>query len=191
MKFRAIELNNLDDDVILAIRDWRNQDFVRNNMLNNHIISESEHRNYIDLVREDSNRGLYVFFLDNQPFAVYQYSIDAEKREVTNGHYLISEEYQMLGYGAIMTYMEKVIEYYCLDVDYSYGCVLGTNKRQLNMNRKSNLVEIKEKELKVGEQYVDVYYYRNPISKPDPNTRLGKTVFMMVDDEPWTEMIKM
>lgn len=189
MKFRAIELNHLDEDTILKIREWRNQDFVRKNMIQQHMITEEEHLSYIERLKKDKNRGLFVFYLDDVPFGVYQYMIDPVKREVEDGHYLISQEYQSLGYGAILMYMEQLITYYCFDVDYRVGCVLGSNKKQMDANRKSKLVDVKKNGCTVDGQKTDIYYYRDEVGLPVKGGRVEKLIEQFVNLEPWQTMI--
>ena len=43
-----INILELDDIYIKNLRDWRNQDFVRQRMLNQEIITEEEHAGFIE-----------------------------------------------------------------------------------------------------------------------------------------------
>ena len=74
--FKAVELNRLDENTISNIRLWRNAEFVRKQSFNKHEITEQEHANYIKKLKEDPNRGIFVFYLDDEPFAVYNYNIN-------------------------------------------------------------------------------------------------------------------
>ena len=64
--FKAVELKYLDSETILKIREWRNQEFVKKNMYSQHEITQEEHLKYIDNIRNDNNRGLFVFYLDDE-----------------------------------------------------------------------------------------------------------------------------
>ncbi len=181
--FKAVSVDNLDKDTILNIRLWRNQDFVKKSSLQQHDITEEEHLRFIEQLKADINQQMYVFYLDNEPFAVYQYEVNTDKREVTNGYYLISEGYQNLGYGAILIYAVNYINAYCLDVDYNYGAVLGSNARQLRLQKGAILVDTKKSDIEIDGQLVDVYYYRTPIQPYDDNCRETRLVSKMVDIE--------
>lgn len=181
--FKAVSIDNLDEDTISNIRLWRNQDFVKKSSLQQHDITQEEHLRFIDKLKTDPNRQMYVFYLDEEPFAVYQYEVNPEKREVINGYYLISEKYQMLGYGAILIYAVNYINACCLDVDYNYGTVLSSNSNQLRFQKDAVLVETKKNIVQIDGQMVDVYCYRTPIQPYDEKSRETRLVSKMVEIE--------
>ncbi|MDE6433376.1 MAG: UDP-4-amino-4,6-dideoxy-N-acetyl-beta-L-altrosamine N-acetyltransferase [Lachnospiraceae bacterium] len=191
MKFRAVELNRLDEKTIADIRIWRNQEFVRRNMFQTHIITEEEHRKYIDKLKMDPNRGLFVFFLDNEPFGVFQYEVNPKEHTVTNGNYLIDETYQMMGYGTIMYYMIGVIEYTCLKVEKICAEVVDTNKDALNMQiRMGGTVEkiLKDHVILDGVKH-DVYQFSYPLRMWDENSRIAKIARSFIDEESLEDML--
>lgn len=134
-KFKAIELNYLDEDTIRDIRNWRNQEFVRHNMFCQDIISEEEHSQWIQSVKADDNRNIFVFYLDDVPFGVEIYTYDTENQWVEIGNYLVSEEYQAMGYGVIMSYFGQDIMYNVLGYDTMYSEIFEFNKNALAVSR--------------------------------------------------------
>ena len=102
MKFRAVAIDKLDEDTVLKIREWRNQDFVREMMFNKHYITEEEHRDYVDMIKNDPNRNVFVFFLDGKPFEVFQYEIDVVDNSIHIGNYLIDIEYQCIIHSTVV-----------------------------------------------------------------------------------------
>lgn len=127
-KFKAIELNCLDEDTIQNIRNWRNQEFVRRNSFHQDIISEEEHSQWIQRVKADEYRNVFVFYLDDVPFGVVQYTYDTENQWVKEGAYLVSEEYSLVGYGPIMSFFSQDIAYNVLGYDTRYCEIFESNK---------------------------------------------------------------
>lgn len=191
MKFRAVELNRLDEETIANIRTWRNQDFIRKNMFNTHVITEEEHKRYIDKVKQDPNRGLFVFYLDGEPFGVFQYEVDLEANSVTNGNYLIDEKYQVMGYGAIMYYMIGVIQSAYLEVEKIYAEVIDTNKNAIRMHIRSGgiLEGILKDYVTIDNVNHDVYRFSYLIKSPDENSRVAKLIKQLIEQEPLEDML--
>lgn len=160
-KFKAVELNKLDDETITNIRLWRNSSFVREKMYNKNEITEEEHKKYINSVKNDPNRGIFVFYLDDIPFGVYQYTINTNNNCITGGHYLIDEDFQYMGYGVIMAYFISVIDFDFFKCNKNYGEVISNNKRLIELNKKMRvpLEGILRQQIMVEGQYLDIYCY--------------------------------
>ena len=69
------------------IIEWRNSNKIRKNMLNDSIIKEDEHDNFLENLENDSSKKYYLVSLDNQPVAAL-YLIDIGESEVTWGCYI-------------------------------------------------------------------------------------------------------
>lgn len=185
-QFRAVELNKLDQKTIHTIRIWRNQPFVREKMYTQNMITEEEHQKYIEKVKKDPNRGIYVFYLDNEPFGVYQYEIHLEGNYVTNGNYLISEEYQCMGYGVIQIYFINEIIFKILKCHKSYGEVIDYNKNVIMINKKmgANLDGILRQHILQGGIYHDIYCYSMFEEEWEENKKkIEKKLFRIILEE--------
>lgn len=95
---------DLDDKYKKELRNWRNQEFVREKMLNTHIITEEEHYKFLDRVKDNDDKRIYVSFKGDKPLGVitYEYFRDVDKVEF--GFYLVDEKYMNGGYGIVMEY---------------------------------------------------------------------------------------
>lgn len=184
-QLKAISLEHLDEEIIDNIRIWRNQDFVRKNMLEQHIISKEEHLRYIETIKKNDNRGLYVFYLDEEPFGVYQYQINRERNSVSNGFYLIHEDDQYLGYGVIAYYIIGWIQYKILGVRIVENKVISYNKEALALQKKlkSKLIGIDKDAIEFEGNFYDIYNYEEYLYPPDPNGKWGKIVFEIINEE--------
>ncbi len=184
--FKAVELKHLDEETINKIRQWRNSDFVRTKSLNQHIITPEEHKNFIEKLKQNPNRGLFVFYLDNEPFAVYHYSLNPETNSISGSNYLTDEDYHYLGYGEILHHFSRIIIFEFFKVDYEEGEILDTNKKFIATCQKYNTITgvLKNKVLINGE-YHDIYQlklsrdYYNSI----PQTHISK-IYRIVKEEP-------
>ena len=64
------------------VRDWRNNDFVRKHMFNNQIITENEHKGFLDGLQNSVNRKYYIAFFDGKPFGVLNTNIDSDAKKL-------------------------------------------------------------------------------------------------------------
>lgn len=187
MKFKAVELNYLDEETILKIREWRNQDFVRKNMLQSHTISEDEHLAYIERIKQDENRGLYVFYLDDEPFGVFQYAIkeDEDGKYITNGCYLIHEEDKSLGYGTILFYMINWIEYNYFEIEILKTEVLSMNQEALGLHKRLKVEpdEVKKDAIEFNGKQYDIYCFGGKVYDPGENSRMKKVVEQIIEKD--------
>ena len=152
--FKAMELNCLDEITIQNIREWRNQDFVRKNMFHQDIIGEEEHNRWIQRVKDDQRKHLFVFYLDDEPFGVEIYTYNEKDDYVEIGNYLTSIDYQAMGYGVIMSYFGLDIMYNVLGYERMESEILEYNKRA-GLNRFFNeKEEYREKAVSIkGKEY--------------------------------------
>ncbi len=135
-KVKLIELNKLDNNTIMMIRNWRNQDYIRASSLTQEVIPEETHKKWIASMKKDENRHLFVCYFDEEPIGVFQLRYDPEAKNVECGEYVISEEYQALGYGAILQYLEAYTVFEIFKYPKSWGVVLATNSRNLRLQKR-------------------------------------------------------
>ena len=184
--FKALVLNCLDEETIMKIREWRNQPFVKNMMYSQHHITEKEHRKYITSILEDKNRGLFVFYLDNIPFGVFQYKIYPEGNYAMGGNYLVNQEYQYMGYGAIQLYFIDIIVFNYLCCHKAYSEVLDVNKKLIAMNKQLNvpLEGVLRQHRLVNGKYHDVFCYGLLKTEWEQKLKkLEKLIYKIVDSE--------
>jgi len=137
--FKAVELKYLDDKTINEIRIWRNAEFVRKNSFTQHEITIDEHKAFIENLKQDINRGLFVFYLNDEPFGIYHYKINPTNNSIMVSDYLTSEEYKYLGYGEIMSFFIMYINFNIFKADIQSGQILDVNKKLLSSCRKANV----------------------------------------------------
>lgn len=191
--FKAVELNRLDENTISNIRLWRNAEFVRKQSFNKHEITEEEHANYIKKLKEDPNRGIFVFYLDDEPFAVYNYNINPLNNSVLVSFYLTDEDYQYMGYGAIMNYFVTQINFFVFNVNKQCGEIIDTNRKLIATLKKDEIPIIEgilREHIIIDGEYHDVYITgclkKDYNSKTDKNYRL---INKIVNIQPLSECV--
>lgn len=180
MKFKAVELCRLDEETIKQIRNWRNQDFVRKMMYTQHEISEQEHLGFVENLKKDPNRGLFVYYLDEEPFGVFQYVWNREEESIRTGWYLTKEEYQDMGYGVFLRFFSLEIIYKVLKAKQVVGEVLGSNEKALLYYGKPDRIE--KNGVMINGQAQDIcYFFVTSEQWEEINRKEKKLVEQLVD----------
>ena len=161
MDLKIVSINYIDDNTIDKICDWRNQDFVRTKMFARHIISLKEHRDYIDMVRKDDKRDMFVLYIDDVPFGVIQYKLYTSGNYVICGNYLINEADQDKGLGTMLVFFQNDIVFKYTECNKIYSEVLSYNKAALSINKKIGGVQegILRQQVHMDGKYYDIYCF--------------------------------
>ena len=186
MKFKAIELRCLDEHTIRNIREWRNQEFIKEQMFTQNEIGEDEHQAWIEAMRADDNRHLFVFYLDDAPFAVMQSRYYPQYGYAEIGDYLISEDYQAMGYGTFIKFFCAKIMYDHLGYARTYGEILDTNSKNLRTEKKifGNLRKSQKQKTVDGITH-DVYIIEGnrDLWEREQRNKLEPVVYRFVEDK--------
>lgn len=160
-KIRFVNIFTEDDSIIEKVRLWRNQEHVKKYMYNQHDISIQEHINYIEKLRNDKNKGLYIIYANADIIGVFQYSINSRGNYLESGNYLTDEKYMGCGYGVIILYMLIEIAFKYLKVNKVYSEILGTNKKVISMHKKMGIIQegLLRNQIILNGQYCDIYQF--------------------------------
>lgn len=69
-KVELVNFVNLSDDEKEMVLGWRNSEDIRKWMFSNHLISASEHMNFIERLKNDDSRFYWLFRIDGSPEGV-------------------------------------------------------------------------------------------------------------------------
>src|SRR5699024_4444787 len=87
-------------DIQQKVREWRNQDFVRENMFTTNIISKEEHNKFLSSLKDRKDKEFFIGFYEDKPFCVVNITqLCQTKYEI--GYYLIHKENRGKGFGFI------------------------------------------------------------------------------------------
>lgn len=135
-KINFINLLDADEKLKMEVRIWRNYDFVRNNMLNTHIISEDEHKKYLERLKESISDKQYIAFYGKEAFGVINTHTDFEGKRLEFGYYLTDEKYVDGGFGAILEYALLEHAFFDLRLDTVFCRTLSSNKKVIALHKR-------------------------------------------------------
>lgn len=152
--------NILDTEYINELRNWRNQDFVRNNMTNHDIISEEEHMNYIAMLQQSQNNKVFLALNHQEPLAIITMKIYWDENYIEPGTYIINENYLGKGFGIIMSYIRLEYIFELMPQGKMKTTILDKNERNINLQKKMGCVfekKIKVKDINGREEAASIY----------------------------------
>lgn len=150
---RPIQLD--DAEMILK---WRNQDSVRLNMYNHHMIDIDTHLKWFDSILKNKTSRYFIYEQNQQPLGVLSFSeIDQKNKKATWAFY--SGDTNIRGIGSEMEQLALEYAFNQLDLNKLYCEVLEFNSTVINFHRKFGfkIEGIKRKDYLRDDKYYDIY----------------------------------
>ncbi|OQA16771.1 MAG: hypothetical protein BWY64_02453 [bacterium ADurb.Bin363] len=149
---------DLDAEYISNLRNWRNQDFVREKMFNQGLISEDEHGKFIEHLREISEKRLYICFIGEKAFGVLDYNLFINNNSLEFGYYLIEQGYTNSGLGIVMEYALLNHAFYDLNVHKVFCRTLSNNEKVISLHKNFGFLTegVMKQHIKMVNRYMDV-----------------------------------
>lgn len=94
--------NVLETPYTMQLLAWRNQKYVRENMVDDGIISVESHKQYLERLRTREDQKVFIAFYDDEPVAVMTFRFN--EGNIESGSYVIHEEDLNKGFGVITGY---------------------------------------------------------------------------------------
>lgn len=128
------ELTACDEETRMALRGWRNEPFVREQMTTMHEISEVEHTAWLKSVFGNKTKKVFVAYLEGVPFGVCNLTISGVSAEF--GFYIFRKN--MLGLGLGYKMCEKFLNLTAQmsDIQTIESTVLKTNASSFGLHKK-------------------------------------------------------
>lgn len=128
--------NILDTEYVGKLREWRNQDYVRWNMVNHDFIGEAEHAAYIEFLRTSKTNKVFLAFNHEEPIAVISIKINWEEGYIEPGMYIVNENNLGRGFGIIMSYIHYEYIFELMPEGQMRKIILNENKTNINLQKK-------------------------------------------------------
>lgn len=125
--------NVLDTPYTEELLVWRNQKFVRKNMVNDGIISMESHRKYIERLHIKDDQKVFIAFFDNEPVVVMTFRFN--EGNIESGSYIIHEEDLSKGFGVITGYARFEYIFNKLPSGKMQTIILEHNKKNIRLQR--------------------------------------------------------
>ncbi|SMP67501.1 GNAT family N-acetyltransferase [Anoxynatronum buryatiense] len=140
----------MEDQVKWHLREWRNQPFVRNQMIQSEEISESAHEAYLQKLPHHPTRQVYLLMEGETPLGVMNLDWFRETDSLEFGFFVIREHDQYRGLGALMEYviLEHAINE--LAVNEVFCRTLTTNEKTIALHRKFGFQSLGKETLETG-----------------------------------------
>ena len=132
-KLRFENIN--DSEYKYEVRNWRNQEFVRKNMINSTEISTEQHEAYLNMLKISESQRVYIAMLDEQPIAIMTFRIYKDKNKIVSGSYLIKEKYLGKGFGALLGYVRMEYIFNKLPNGKMSTLVMQSNRKNLQLQK--------------------------------------------------------
>ncbi|MBD8025401.1 UDP-4-amino-4,6-dideoxy-N-acetyl-beta-L-altrosamine N-acetyltransferase [Ureibacillus sp. Re31] len=140
---------------------WRNQDFIRNVMFNDTLISYEQHITWYNQLQKNPNKICKIFSVDNRDYGVLNITnMDVESNTCEWGFY-IGEKNSNKGTGLLLGYTSLNYIFSTLKIRKVWAEVLESNIISRNFHEKLGfqLDGVLRKHLLKSDQYEDVYLY--------------------------------
>jgi len=134
-----VNFNDLDNENKNKIREWRNQIFVRKNMDNISLISEKEHKHFLESIKNNNKINNYLFFFNNKPIGIG--NIKEENDKWIFGYYLIDEKFLNFGYGSLIEYVILNLFFQKNKFNNLFVKVKKNNNKVINMHKRFGFKE--------------------------------------------------
>ncbi|QSB47880.1 UDP-4-amino-4,6-dideoxy-N-acetyl-beta-L-altrosamine N-acetyltransferase [Parageobacillus toebii] len=151
-------LKDINSSHLEMVLNWRNQEHVRSAMFHDRVISLEEHKKWFDRVKKDQTTIVKVFYLDNVPIGVVNFTnIDFDNGKCFWGFY-IGDQSAPKGLGTLMGYL--AINFIFEEVNIRKLCaeIIQSNERSIRYHERLGFRKegvLKEHVLK-NNQYADV-----------------------------------
>lgn len=173
-KLRIINFLYLSDEKYNKIREYRNQQFIREVSLNSNIISEEEHEKYKKLLEKKKDYFAFLILNDEKDYSVITFKkINEDLYEI--GEYLVKEEYKYEGGGIVNRYCTILL---CNNLNIKY---LNYLMKQDNTrgNRLGVIAKIQESKCQNGlvHEFIEVLKYDDEIVRREKGKKLFDKVY--------------
>lgn len=125
--------NVLDTPYTEQLLSWRNQEFVRENMVDDSVISMESHRKYLERLRTKDDQKVFIAFYDGNPVAVMTFRFN--ESNIESGSYVINEEDLSKGFGVITGYARFEYIFDKMPDGKMQTIILEHNKKNINLQR--------------------------------------------------------
>ena len=129
-------LKPIEEKDLRLILNWRNKSYIRNNMINNQIISWEEHYKWFEKLENRKDQEVLIFILNGQKMGLVSFTnIDFENKHCSWGFY-IGEEMAPKGAGTFMAYNALNYAFYKYSFHKINSQVLSFNAASLRYHEK-------------------------------------------------------
>lgn len=161
-RIKFVNILEVDEITKEKVRKWRNDDYVRCNMLSQHIIRKNEHREWLEKLERDNTYLFWVVFIEQIAIgAVYLTDIDIEQKTAEWGYYIGESKYRNKGLGKEILLHFLNIVFDKLKISVIMTRVLSHNERAMHIYNDLGFREISTETSMSGsiDNAIRTFYY--------------------------------
>ncbi|MDF2065812.1 UDP-4-amino-4,6-dideoxy-N-acetyl-beta-L-altrosamine N-acetyltransferase [Bacillus sp. Cr_A10] len=156
-----IRLKSITDEDLFIIFKWRNQQSIRNVMINSEIITWNQHISWYNDYKDNHKSITKIFYFDDIPYGVLNvYDIDCKNQKCKWGFY-VGELTAPSGMGTILGYTSLNYIFENLKIKKLTAEVLSFNEKSLRFHYKLGFTNegILREHLLMNNVYKDLYIF--------------------------------
>jgi len=137
MKLEFEDITKVSKKITDLVRNWRNSEDIKKNMINDHHISQEEHKEWLKNLKTEKNAKAWVINCDNKPIGlVYLLNINYDKKVTDWGLYIADKSFKNRGIGLVS--IKKLINYIFIEMNFNKMTtkVLENNVVAINLYKK-------------------------------------------------------
>ena len=132
----VIFFERLSDKYILQLREYRNSEFVKNNMIFDEYISVEDQLKWWEQQKINNKSQFFLIFLNTQPCGLLSFTnIDLTTRKAEFGLFLFEEKYSNIGISLFAEYFSINYMFDNLDLNKIYLNVIDFNKKTISLHK--------------------------------------------------------
>lgn len=153
-----VQLKEISDNDLPLVLSWRNQEKIKNVMINDKNVSWDEHLSWYENQKENVNLIVLLFYLDDKPLGLVNFRVDRLNEKCEWGFYIGAQDAPR-GAGTLMGYAALNYLFYQLKVRKVCAEVLEHNIKSLTFHDKLGFSHEGKlvKHLKKNNQFIDVH----------------------------------
>ena len=133
------ELDNQEFDIIL---DIRNEDDIRNNMLSKNIILSSDHKNWINKIKNSKDNFFFAVKYEEKIIGGLAINVNPDKKEIADWAFYLSTKKNFIGLGFCLEIKALDFIFKKFRLNELQCLVFFENKKVHNLHKKIGFDEI-------------------------------------------------
>lgn len=158
MNLKFVNILEVSHDIQERVREWRNKDRIRTQMLSQKVITEQEHRQWLAGLTSKTDQYYLVYVNTEAIGLAYLTELNCEERTGKWGFYIGEDEYLGQGYGHLM--LDQLLKIFFEDMKYQTLIteVLSENKVARDIYQKFDFKELDRKILNADHEVITLTF---------------------------------
>lgn len=160
MSITFINILNVDIKIQMEVRNWRNNDSIREYMVNDHIITKEEHKNWLNSLEKANKNIFFIAYFNDKIIGVTSIINPNYIDKVCSWGQYLNPEYMGLGLGFFLEYFFLNYIFDNFEFEKVNSEIFSNNVKNIKLHGNLGFVlESKNEIIREGEEKINMYYY--------------------------------